>query len=641
MNQTFDLEFNPRKWTSRSRLYLAALAITLSYLMVGQFDNESPFWARVNLPVSGLSVLLLCLAASETYLFIQQIQKQNEDLQTARDCETRLSQQLAFQRQTTLNDISRALIDRVDVNEIPPEVLVNIAQLFEADIVVAWVTQHTAMREFVLRGTLGLNAHTTGDLQSLKWDFPQFDQPAKGFRQVITDDMKRVTPAMLSAFCEREKIRTLVLNPVVRRDELIGIVGVFYRKPLGIAPALAAEMQTVANIIASVVQAEELYHDLVQAQKIESIGSLASGIAHDFNNVLAAILGCASYVKQHCEPSSPIYRYLEATEASALRGAALTKQLLSFARREGPRRLVVNPNDCIEQVLRMLERSFDKSILLQRNFAPDLRHVEIDPSQLEQITMNIAVNARDAMPDGGIFGVTTRNERLAAADRHRPPLAIPDGDYVVLGFRDTGTGMTPGTLKRLFEPFFTTKRPGKGTGLGMSVVQGIVHNCGGEIRVESEVSRGTLFEVYLPVTTKPLPCPAPVAAASVRGGHECILLAEDEEVIREMAQLGLEAKGYKVIAQPDGARALAYYREHWEDIDLVVADMAMPRMGGPELFAGMKEINPNVRVIVSSGYSHDQEGERMLRHGCLGFLQKPYDADQLAAAIRGVLDSGL
>ena len=179
-------------------------------------------------------------------------------------------------------------------------------------------------------------------------------------------------------------------------------------------------MQTVANIVAGAVQAEELYRDLVQAQKIESIGALTSGIAHDFNNVLAAILACASYVKQQTDPSSPTYRYLEATEASAHRGAALTKQLLAFARREGPHLTVINPNDCIEQTLKMLDRSFDKSILIQRQFARNLHPVEVDPSQLEQVFLNIAVNARDAMPEGGIFTITTRNVLLDAADPFRP-----------------------------------------------------------------------------------------------------------------------------------------------------------------------------------------------------------------------------
>ncbi len=402
-----------------------------------------------------------------------------------------------------------------------------------------------------------------------------------------------------------------------------------------------AEMQTVANIVAGAVQAEELYYDLVQAQKIESIGALAAGIAHDFNNVLAAILACASYVKQHTERSSPTYRYLEATEASAHRGAALTKQLLSFARREGPHLTVVNPNDCIEQTLKMLDRSFDKSILIQRQFARTIHAVEVDPSQLEQVFLNIAVNARDAMPEGGILTITTRNILLDGANPFRPAVSLPDGDYVLLSFRDTGFGMDAATLARMFEPFFTTKRPGKGTGLGLSLVMNIVKSFGGEIHVESQPGQGTMFEIFLPACRKAItPAPSQPEKAT-RGGKECILLAEDEEIIRDMAQLGLESKGYKVLTAADGATALSTFRQRQDEIDLVVADMVMPCISGVELFARMKEIDPGVRVIVSSGYSHDQEGRRMLRHGCLGYLQKPYNMDSLNQLVRNVLDSGL
>jgi nitrogen-specific signal transduction histidine kinase/ActR/RegA family two-component response regulator len=410
---------------------------------------------------------------------------------------------------------------------------------------------------------------------------------------------------------------------------------------MAISPSLAAEMQTVANVIASAIQVEELYRDLIQVQKIESIGTLTSGIAHDFNNVLAAILACATYVKQQTDAQHPTYRYLESIENSAHRGAALTKQLLAFARREGPKLRVVDATEVIEQTVKMLDRSFEKTILLQRQYAKDLKPIEADPSQLEQVILNIAVNARDAMGESGIFTITTRNVRLDGTDPYRLNLSVPDGEYVVLGFRDTGHGMDSATMKRIFEPFFTTKRIGKGTGLGLSLVQSIVKSFGGEIRVESALGKGTLFEVYLPASAKALPATTKSEEQTARGGHETILIAEDEEVIREMAQLGLESKGYQVITAPDGASALSRYRERWQDIDLVVADMVMPRMNGAELFAKMKEINPHVRVVVSSGYSHDLEGQRMLQHGCLGYLQKPYTPEALNRITRSVLDSGL
>ena len=640
MNRILPIETTGPQWSARARLYAMALAITGAYLLLGT-GGDNRVWARLSLPFSSAALLVLCMAGIVACLFIQRLQQQHEELRVARASEAEVSQRLAFQRQTILNQISRALIDKLDVTELPPEVLQSIAQLFAADVVATWVLDQSGSQHFTVRGVHGLQAHRATDVVAVPWSFPQYQAEAPEHNQiVVTDFASDVSPA-LATFCEREKIQSAVFSPVLQRDDLAGIVGVFYRTPLNISPSLAAEMQTVANIIASAMQAEELYRDLVQVQKIGSIGTLASGIAHDMNNVLAAILACATYVKQQSDPAGPTYRYLEATEDSALRGAALTKQLLSFVRREGPRLAVINANDCIEQTLKMLERSFDKSILLNRQLAANLKPVEADPSQLEQVILNMAVNARDAMPDGGFFTVSTRNVQLDIENPFRPKIDLPDGEYVVLGFRDTGCGMDEAMQKRIFEPFFTTKRPGKGTGLGLSLILSIVHNFSGEIRVESTANVGTLFEVYLPVTTKPLPVAAAPAPSHARGGPECILLAEDEDIIREMAQLGLESMGYRVIAATDGAAALGRYREQWQKIDLVVADMAMPRMSGSELFARMKEINPGVRVIVSSGYSHDQEGQRMLQHGCLGFLQKPYNVDQLCQHVRSILDSGL
>ncbi len=629
------------EWSPRARLYGMALVITLSYMLIGRLNNDNDSWVQVSLPLSSASLLLVSLAAAETYLYVQRVQKNQAELQAARAQEIELSQRLAFQRQSTLNQISRALIDKLDVARISTDVLEKIAQLFEADAVTAWLTEKNGQTRFLLKGAFGFTSCNLEQLEAAHWTFPAFEQSASAVHPLVITNVAQQSPPALASVCDRERVTSAILNPIVCRDEIVGLLGIFYRNPRVISPSLMAEMQTVANIVASAVQAEELYRELVQVQKIESIGALAAGIAHDFNNVLAAILACASYVKQQTERSSPTYRYLEATEASAHRGAALTKQLLAFARREGPHLTVVNPNDCIEQTLKMLDRSLDKSILIQRQFAKTIHAVEVDPSQLEQVFLNIAVNARDAMPDGGILTITTRNVLLDGANPFRPAVSLPDGDYVLLSFRDTGCGMDAATLTRMFEPFFTTKRVGKGTGLGLSLVMNIVKSFGGEIHVESQPGQGTMFEIFLPASRK-----APASAPSqpettARGGHECILLAEDEEVIRDMAQLGLESKGYTVLTAPDGATALSTFRQRQEEIDLVIADMMMPCIGGPELFARMKEIDPGVRVIVSSGYSHDQEGRRMLRHGCLGYLQKPYNMDSLNQLVRNVLDSGL
>jgi signal transduction histidine kinase/CheY-like chemotaxis protein len=641
MSTTNNTGFQWRVVRERLSLYAVSAAVGVLYFFTGKFTSNSATSASINLPLTALSVILVCIAGAEAYLFYKRLAASNRELQEARAREAALAQRLAYHRQTVLNQISRGLIDCLDVNQISAEVLQRISSLFDADLVAVWGFNRSSSADPAIKGVHGLNLQTPQEIEALRLSLPAFAKSETQFPQIIIQDIAKETGSLLTTFCEKEKIVTIVLSPIVRRNELVGGLGLFFRKPLVISESLALDIQTVANLIASVIQAEELYRDLVQIQKIESIGTLASGIAHDFNNVLAAILACASYVKQHTKPTDSTYRYLEATEASAHKGAALTKQLLSFARRENPRPAVLNPNEAIETTLHMLERSFDKNILIQRQFAPDLRPVEIAPSHLEQVILNVSVNARDVMPNGGIFTIQTRNKRLDITDPYRPPVALPDGDYVVLGFRDTGPGVDAATQKRIFEAFFTTKGPGKGTGLGLSVVLSVVRTAGGDIRVISEPGKGALFEVYLPVTTKPLPVEETASPARSRGGAECVLLVEDEDIIREMAQLGLESKGYQVLTAPNGAAALNLYRQQWQEIEIVVIDMVMPQMSGAELFAAMKAINPGVRVIVSSGYSHDQEGKRMLEHGCLGFLQKPYTAESLAQSIRSVLDSGL
>jgi signal transduction histidine kinase/ActR/RegA family two-component response regulator len=641
MNLALAAQLSYRAWSPRGRLYGGALVITLCYLLTGRLLHADQRWVEVDLPLSSASVLLLGLSAAEMYLYVQRMQRRHRELEAERAKQQEEAERQMLQRQNVLQEISRALIDNLDLNRLPAEALDHVTRLFQAEVVAIWVADKNTNGQMKLRGITGQRNHTSEQLDRAVWSFPGFQQKDITPRPLVTADISPEAFSSLAGFCAREAITAAALAPIIRRAELAGLVGVFYRTPPSMPAWLTTELQTLAHLLASAIQAEELYRDLVQVQKVQSIGTLASGIAHDFNNVLAAILACASYVKQQTDPANPSYRYLEAAEASAHRGAALTKQLLAFARREGPRLVVLNPNDCIEQTLKMIERSFDKSILIQRQYAADLRPVEADPSQLEQIILNIAVNARDAMPEGGIFTITTRNVQLDRADRYRPAVALPDGAYVALGFRDMGSGMDEVTLKRIFEPFFTTKRPGKGTGLGLSVVDGIVKGFGGAIRVESAPGKGTLFEVFLPVTDKPLPAATADNTVALRGGNECILIAEDEDIIREMAQLTLEGKGYKVMTAPDGAAALACYRQHWKDIGLVIADMVMPRMSGPELLAHVREVNPNARVIVSSGYSHDLEGERMLRHGCLGYLQKPYNPDALCQLVRSVLDSGL
>lgn len=627
---------------TRARFYGLAVALIGASLALARYYNADQRLAPSQVAVNVVVLGMVSVFAIEAYLRIRQLKHQADDLQAARDREAHLSARIAQHRQTLLNQISRSLVDRLDYNQMPDEIPEKIAQLFNADIVLVWTAANTKPVSFKLITQAGIPQSTVADgLATDPWYLPAFEEPAAQFNQYLVECVPATISDRLTHFCQTRRIETVAVTPIVGRSQLVGLIGVFYRRHTVLSTDLAAEMQTVANLVASAIQAEELYRDLIQAQKTETIGSLASGIAHDFNNVLAAILACATYVKQRTPRQTDIFRYLEATESSAHRGAALTKQLLSFARRDGPRLTVFNPNDIIEQTLQILSRSFDKAILFQRHLAADLRPVEADPSQVEQVILNLAVNARDAMSEGGIFSIDSRNITLDSRNPHRPSFPLPDGDYAMLSFRDTGCGMNAATMQKIFQPFFTTKQPGKGTGLGLSMVQSIVKSFGGHIHVQSAPGKGTQFDVLLPATTKSLTAAAVANTAQVRGGSETILIAEDEEIIREMAKISLESVGYKVITAPDGAAAVTAYRDNWRTIKLVIADMVMPRMSGPELLAALREINPHVRVIVSSGFSHDQEGQRMLQHGCLAYLQKPYTPDTLCHIARQVLDSGL
>ncbi|NQU10651.1 hypothetical protein HQ590_07675, partial [bacterium] len=559
MAKHFELGIDLQLLSRRVRLYTIAALVAALYFAIGRLANHNLSWVEVHLPLSAASVLFLSLAVTEVYLYGLRVQQRQDKLQESQEREMGAARQLAIQRHQGLNDISRALIDALDFSQLPREVLEKLVVFFGADLVAVWVADRNSS-QFTLRGCFDLDDQERDHLDAIGRTPGALDQTDAPPGHPPADPFEAATPPALAAFCERHGLAQVVLTPIVRRGERIGVLGVFHQEAQTLSEPQATEIQTVANLIASTVQVEELYRDLLQVQKIDSIGTLASGITHDFNNVLAAILACASYVKQQTDPASPAYRYLEATEASAHRGAALTRQLLSFARREGPRLTVLDPNEVIEQTLKMLERSFGKSVLLQKQLAADLQPVEADPSYLEQVILNIAVNARDVMPNGGMFTVSTRNLRLDQADPYRPKLELPDGPYVVLGFRDIGSGMDQATLQHIFDPFFTTKGPGKGTGLGLAVVRSIIRSFQGEIRVESAPGKGSFFQVILPASDKPLPVAAPAKTGETRGGHETILLAEDEDVIREMAQLTLEGLGYKVLPASDGAAAASLYR---------------------------------------------------------------------------------
>ena len=378
---------------------------------------------------------------------------------------------------------------------------------------------------------------------------------------------------------------------------------------------------------------------LRQSQKLEAIGQLAGGVAHDFNNMLTAILGFADLILSTAALDDHVRADLMEIKGAGQRAAGLTRQLLAFSRKQILQPQVLDMNALIGGMEPMLRRLLFESITLTLHLRADVGRVRMDPSQLEQILVNLAVNAGDAMPAGGKLMLTTANATLGAD--HRPgQLPVAPGEYVMFEVTDTGTGMDDATAGRIFEPFFTTKDPGKGTGLGLATVYGIVKQSGGDISVVTDPGRGTTFRIYLPRVRDAL-TPAAIDAARPAGGKgsETILLVEDEDGVRRLARIALERSGYRVLeaASVDDAARIA--RDHDGPIHLVLSDVIMPPGDGPPLRQTLAELRPNVPVLYMSGYADDA----IVRHGILveatPFLQKPFTREELTGKVREVLDA--
>src|SRR3989454_2815827 len=382
---------------------------------------------------------------------------------------------------------------------------------------------------------------------------------------------------------------------------------------------------------------KQLEQQLRQAQKMEAIGQLTGGIAHDFNNMLTVILGYSELLLKSLPTDAPLRDDVEQVKEAGERASLLTKQLLAFSRKQVLQPKVLDLNTVLTNMDRMLQRLIGEDIALVAVPAPGLWHVYADPSQIEQVMMNLAVNARDAMPNGGKLTIETANVQLddAYAHQHGP---VQPGSYVMLAVSDTGCGMDRETQARIFEPFFTTKEPGKGTGLGLSTVYGIVKQSGGYVWVYSEVGRGTAFKIYLPRGEGAVETVEPgVAPARTVRGSEMILLVEDDRAVRVLARSTLQAHGYTVLEAHHGKHALQVYEQHAGPIHLLVTDVVMPEMSGRELADRLKPSRPNMKVLFMSGYTD----KAIVHHGELdpgaAFLQKPFTPDALARKVREVL----
>jgi PAS domain S-box-containing protein len=395
----------------------------------------------------------------------------------------------------------------------------------------------------------------------------------------------------------------------------------------------------ILGIFRDVTEFKQVQDQLRHAQKMEAIGNLAGGVAHDFNNLLMVINGYSQILLMDLPPDSPIRPQLEEIKKAGDRAAALTRQLLVISRKQVAQPEVLVLNGVVNGMEKMLRRLIGEDIELRTCLDPGLARVKADPGQIEQILLNLAGNARDAMPRGGKLTIETANAELDA-EYARTHVGVAPGRYALLAVSDTGTGIAPEHQSRIFEPFFTTKEPGKGTGLGLAIVHGIVKQHGGAIWLYSEPGKGTTFKVYLPRVEEAAeaPPPAQVPPAALHG-TETILLVEDEAAVRAVVREALAGQGYVVLEAFDGGQALQIAREHSGGIDLLITDMVMPRMGGSELAGKLGAARPGVKVLFMSGYAdHAAVHNGTLSSGS-NYLQKPFTLEALTRRVREILDA--
>jgi len=397
---------------------------------------------------------------------------------------------------------------------------------------------------------------------------------------------------------------------------------------------LKGNVTGIVGIFKDISEQKQLESQLLHAQKMEAVGTLAGGIAHDFNNLLTGIQGYASLMFLDMNVTHPLYDKLKGIEDQVRSGAELTKQLLGFARGGKYEVSVTDLNDIVSKTSSMFGRT-KKEITIHHNYKDNIWAVEVDRGQMEQVLLNIYVNAWQAMPGGGDLYLETANVFLD--EESARPYSVQPGRYVRIAVTDTGVGMDEQTRDRIFEPFFTTKEMGRGTGLGLASVYGIIKGHNGIIDVYSEKGHGATFTIYLPASEKEL-VKKEQAATDIVKGEGTILLVDDEEVIIDVGSEILEVLGYKVSVARSGREAMEIYREKQDEIDMVILDMIMPDMDGGETFNALKSIDPDVKVILSSGYSADARSTRMMEEGCYGFIQKPYSVNTLSQKVKEVLN---
>ncbi len=464
-----------------------------------------------------------------------------------------------------------------------------------------------------------------------------------GATQVIGKHYSELLPESVEL---RPLLRELEEKGLVVEKEIVAKISTGEYIPIELSAKRIYDINRVhhATIVVAkdIREKKNLQAQLLRAQKMEAIGTLAGGIAHDFNNLLTAVKGFTQIMLLTVPRNSEDSEYLKQIEHAANRASDLTKQLLTFSRRVRSEKQPIELNREIRDVKKLLTRTLPKMIQIRTELTDKLTLVNADPSQIEQVLMNLAVNARDAMPEGGILTIGTDVVYLGEeyCKRH---LRLNPGEYVVLTVEDTGVGMDPETKDRIFDPFFTTKEVGKGTGLGLAMVYGIVENHDGHIVCYSEVGKGTVFKIFFPSYKE---------VEKMRGdwdvveeddfprGSETVLVIDDEECVRKLSVDLLSNHGYRVLTARDGAEGIQIYTEHQGEIDLVILDFIMPGMGGDKCLEKLLRMDPDVKVIIASGFAMNRALKKVLENGAKGFINKPFSLKNLLQIIRDTLDEG-
>ena len=377
---------------------------------------------------------------------------------------------------------------------------------------------------------------------------------------------------------------------------------------------------------------DRLQERLFQAQKMEALGTLAGGIAHDFNNLLGVILGFASIVRLRLAPSDPLLGFVKMIEQSAERGAELARQLLGLGRQGESESVPIPVGDILGRVVTIITSTFDRRIQVQTGNESGPLWVHANPGQLEQAILNLCINARDAMPEGGVLALESSRVTLGEGSSSRPNHCLP-GDYARLTVRDTGVGIAPHVLGRIFDPFFTTKEPGRGSGLGLSMVYAMASAAGGFVKVESEAGLGSAFSIHLPLKGPPVEPAVAAVSSGLEAGTGTVLVVDDEPMVLAFIEEALQKLGYKVLTVVDGRQACEVYSSHSNQIDMVLLDMVMPGTTGLEVCRRLRGINPKVKVILSSGYSSGDVVREARLAGAMGFIGKPYSLEELSTAL--------